>query len=58
MYIKDRLKEPSTWLGIISGSIAVAMSFHLIELTPEQHDAILELLVVVLGNGLVATKDQ
>jgi hypothetical protein len=54
----QRFREPSTWLGILTGTIAVLLQFHLIELTPEQRDAIQELLIIVLGNGLVMTKDS
>lgn len=39
-YIKDRLKEPSTWLGLVSVLAAIIMAF-----TPDNIDRIIETIV-------------
>ncbi len=56
-YIKARLKEPSTWFGIISAILAILSSFKIMVLTPEEMDSLLALSVAILGGGAIATKD-
>jgi hypothetical protein len=56
-YLLARLKEPSTWFGIISSTIASLSAFKVVELTPEQYDGILALSVAILGGGNVTSKD-
>lgn len=51
-YIIDRLKEPSTWVGLI----AIAGSFLALEITPEQSAAISTGLATIAGIVLAATR--
>ena len=52
-YITKRLKERSTWLGIISIVIALG-----INLTPELTEAIISTGIAVAGFVAVVTKDN
>ena len=52
-YLRDRLKEPSTWRGII----LVAASFGLLHITPEQQNALLALIFALVGGVGITTKD-
>jgi hypothetical protein len=56
-YLFARLKEPSTWFGIISSTLASLSAFKVVELSPEQMDGILALSVAILGGGHVTSKD-
>jgi hypothetical protein len=56
-YITSRLKEPSTWFGIISATLAILSSFKVLVLTPEEMDSLLALSVAVLGGGSITSKD-
>jgi hypothetical protein len=56
-YIWARLKEPSTWFGLISATLAVLSSFKFITLTAEEMDSLLALSVALLGSGSVVSKD-
>ncbi len=56
-YIWARLKEPSTWFGIVSATLATLSSFKVIELTAEEMDSLLALSVAVLGGGQISSKD-
>jgi hypothetical protein len=57
-YIIDRLKEPSTWLGVIPALLTLLVRFNGIEITEEQYEALKDFVVVVLAAGLVASKDS
>lgn len=52
-YLLARLKERSTWLGLI----AVAVSFG-VHLTPDQQLAIIDLGLALAGGTLAITKDK
>jgi hypothetical protein len=56
-YIFARLREPSTWFGIISATLAILSSFKVLVLTPEEMDSLLALSVAVLGGGSITSKD-
>jgi hypothetical protein len=56
-YLFARLKEPSTWFGIISATLAILSSFKVLVLTPEEMDSLLALSVAVLGGGSITAKD-
>jgi hypothetical protein len=56
-YLFARLKEPSTWFGIISATLAILSSFKVLVLTPEEMDSLLALSVAVLGGGSITSKD-
>jgi hypothetical protein len=56
-YLIARLKEPSTWFGIISATLAILSSFKVLVLTPEEMDSLLALSVAVLGGGSITSKD-
>jgi hypothetical protein len=56
-YLFARLKEPSTWFGIISATLAILSSFKMLVLTPEEMDSLLALSVAVLGGGSITSKD-
>lgn len=51
-WIKERLSEKSTWLGIF----AVASAFCGITFAPEQKDAIIMLSIALLGSGHAVSK--
>lgn len=53
-YWKDRLKEPSTWRGII----LLLASFGVLHITPEQQDALLALVFALVGGVGITTKDN
>ncbi len=57
-YLKARLTEPSTWMGLLPAILTVLTSFHFLELTPEQYDALKNVVIVLLCGGLVTTKDS
>ncbi len=57
-YLKERLKEPSTWMGLIPAMLTLLISFRVIVLTPEQYDAIKNVVIVLLCGGLVTAKDN
>jgi hypothetical protein len=45
-------------MGLLPATLTLLTSFHLVELTPEQYDAIKNIVIVLLCGGLVATKDS
>jgi hypothetical protein len=57
-YLFARLKEPSTWFGIISATLAILSSFKVLVLTPEEMDSLLALSVAILGGGSITSKDS
>jgi hypothetical protein len=56
-YLWARLKEPSTWFGIVSATLATLSSFKVITLSAEEMDSILALSVALLGSGSIVSKD-
>ena len=54
-WIKDRLKEKSTWAGIATFIINIVVGFG-IDITPELQTAILAAVNAIAGVALVATK--
>jgi hypothetical protein len=56
-YLWARLKEPSTWFGLISATLATLSSFKVIALSAEEMDSILALSVAILGGGQFSSKD-
>lgn len=56
-YILARLKEPSTWFGIISATLATLSAFKVLVLTAEEMDSLLALSVAILGGGNITSKD-
>jgi len=56
-YIKNRLKEKSTWTGIATLLISAAASFGLV-IAPELKEAILQAVVAISGVVLIATKAE
>jgi hypothetical protein len=57
-YIIARLKEPSTWFGIISATLATLSAFKVLVLTAEEMDSLLALSVAILGGGNITSKDS
>jgi membrane protease YdiL (CAAX protease family) len=55
-YIQNRLKEPSTWLGLLQFSIA----FGFVHFSPEQTDATIYIIMLIAGSGLtgIVTPDK
>lgn len=59
VYILDRLKEPSTWRGIVKVATALASIFGIyISLTPEQVLSIIATGTALAGIIGAATKDS
>lgn len=52
-YWQDRLREPSTWRGLI----LCLGAFGLLNITPDQQNALLALVFALAGSVGVATKD-
>jgi membrane protease YdiL (CAAX protease family) len=48
-YWLKRLKEPSTWLGLLQFSVA----FGFVHFSPEQSDAVTSLFMLIAGSGVV-----
>lgn len=46
-YYLNRLKEPSTWFGIMQ----LAVAYSIWEVTPEQYDAIKTLVYLIIASG-------
>ncbi len=55
-YLIKRLKETSTWLGIMQ----LLMAFGLVTITPEQNAAITAIIAAIAGSGIagMATPDK
>ncbi|ASF47690.1 hypothetical protein [Methylovulum psychrotolerans] len=48
-YWQKRLREPSTWLGLMQ----VMIAFALVKFSPEQEQAVTSLIYVFFGTGAV-----
>lgn len=53
-WVKSRLRERSTWAGIIGAATALAG----INLLPEHADVLITLGVLIAGGAAVATKER
>jgi len=57
-YILNRLREPSTWMGLVPAVLTVLTTFDVVKLSPDQYDAVKDHILVLLCGGFVATKDS
>jgi membrane protease YdiL (CAAX protease family) len=49
-YFLNRLKEPSSWLGLLQFSVA----FGFVHFSPEQTDAVTSIVMIIAGSGVVS----